>query len=97
MSQDAAHSTALPASPIPEPAKLPLTFSIVMGIAGLFVFLATQIGIVAGAAIWAIGGYFHFGRTGFAILVSALAPVALYLCRKILVMAVEAERDPANN
>lgn len=68
-----------------------------MGIVGLFLFLATQVCIVTGAAIWAIGGYFQFGMTGFAVLGMAMAPVALYLCWKILVMAVDAERDPANN
>ncbi|GAB4349755.1 MAG: hypothetical protein Kow0026_05350 [Oricola sp.] len=76
---------------------MPLTFSIVTGIAGLFLFLATQVWIVTGATIWAVGSYLHFGRTGFAILGAALVPAALYLCWKILVMAVEAERDPANN
>jgi len=76
---------------------MPLNFGIVTGIAGLFLFLATQVFTVTGAAIWAIGNYFHFGRTGFAVLGVVLVPAALYLCWKILVMAIEAERDPANN
>jgi len=97
MSQSAAPSHSLPVSQTPQTAKLPITASIVFGILGLFVFLATQICIVAGAAIWAIGGYFHFGRTGFAVLGALLLPVVLYLCWKILVMAINAERDPANN
>jgi len=97
MSQNAAPSTPLPASQTAETAKLPLTFSIAIGIAGLFLFLATQVCMVTGAAIWAIGGYFQFGVTGFTVLGIAMAPGALYLCWKILVMAIEAERDPANN
>lgn len=97
MSHTAAPSNPLPASSTAGPDKAPLTFAMIIGIAGLTVFLDTQICIVAGAAVWAISGYFHFGRAGFATLGMVTAPATLYLCWKILIMAIDAERDPANN
>lgn len=96
MSQDAALSALTPALP-QVPAKLPLSLSILFGIAGLFLFVSTQIMIAAGAAIWAIGGYFHLGIAGFSVLATLLAVPALYACWRVLVMAIDAERDPANN
>jgi hypothetical protein len=77
--------------------KMPLTPAMAIGIAGLFLFLSSQILIAAGAVVWAVGGYLHFGLTGITVLTAVLAPPVLYLCRKILVMAISAERDPANN
>lgn len=97
MSQTAAPSTPPSSFTATPPSKTPLTVSIVIGIAGLFLFLASQVCVTTAAAIWAIGGYLHLGLAGFAVLCLVLVPAALYLCWKILVMAIEAERDPANN
>lgn len=95
MSHDAAHSPS-PAGLPAVPARLPLTPAIIFGIAGLFTFVASQIWIAAAAAVWAIGGYFHFGLTGFEVLAVAFGLPALYACWKVLRLAIEAERDPAN-
>ncbi len=97
MSQNAALSkqSTLPSND--NSRKMPLTPAMVIGIAGLFLFLSSQILIAAGAVVWAVGGYLHFGLTGFAVLSAALAPPVLYLWWKILVMAISAERDPVNN
>ena len=86
----------------PSPADVgrdtvPLSFSVILGIGGMFLFLASQICVVAAAAVWAIGGYLHLALTGFLILIAILAAPALYLCWKVLVMAISAERDPENN
>jgi hypothetical protein len=96
MSQQAALSPS-PDTPHVSPHKVPLTFGIIAGIVGIFLFLATQICAATGAAIWAFAAYFHYGITGISILSLLLVPPALYACWKILVMAINAERDPENN
>lgn len=87
------------ASPRPQAAaaRLPLTAGIVFGIAGLFTFLASQIFVIAAAAVWAIGGYLHLGLTGFEVLGGLVGLPAAYVCWQVLRMAIDAERDPANN
>ncbi|MFZ2100311.1 MAG: hypothetical protein WAU86_07085 [Oricola sp.] len=76
---------------------MPLTASMIIGIAGLFLFLSTQVVVAAGAAIWAAGMALHLGLAGFVILTAIGAVPAGYACWRILVMAISAERDPANN
>ena len=97
MSQPAAPSTSPSLPDLSAIEKLPLTPSIVIGIAGLFLFLASQLCVLAGATVWAVSGYFHFGTTGVAVLVTVFAAPTVFACWKILVMAIEAERDPVNN
>ena len=104
MSQQAAISGPLPVSQdnipsnqIPANQPLPISLPIVIGIAGMFLFILSQMLVVAGAAVWAIGGYFHFHLLGFAVLAAiACLPVG-FGSWKVLRMAIEAERDPANN
>lgn len=104
MSQKAAISGSLPVNqdnipssqPLANP-PLPITFPIVVGIAGIFLFVLSQMLVVAGAAVWAIGGYFHFHLVGFAVLVALVSLPVGFGSWKVLLMAIEAERDPANN
>jgi len=99
MSQKAAISGSLPVSQdnIPSNQPLPITLPIAIGIAGIVLFILSQMLVVAGAAVWAIGGYFNFHLVGFAVLVAiACLPVG-FGSWKVLLMAIEAERDPANN
>ncbi|TCD14299.1 hypothetical protein [Oricola cellulosilytica] len=97
MSHPAAPQLHSPSPPDIRPEKVPLSFHVVIGIGGLFLFLASQICIVAVAAVWAIGGYLHLALTGFLVLIAILGAPALYLCWKVLVMTISAERDPENN
>jgi|GEM_PF-1290257 len=104
MSQKAAISGSLPVPqdniPSSQPLAnqpLPITLPILIGIAGMVLFILSQMLVVAGAAVWAIGGYFHFHLVGFAVLAGlACVPVG-FGSWKVLLMAIEAERDPANN
>lgn len=104
MSQQAAISGPLPVSQdnipsnqIPANQPLPITLPIAIGIVGIVLFIMSQMLVVAAAAIWAIGGYFHFHLIGFAVLAAiACLPVG-FGSWKVLRMAIEAERDPANN
>ena len=70
MSHKAAISGPLPVSQdtIPSNQPLPYTLPIIIGIAGMVLFILSQMLVVAGAAVWAIGGYFHFHLIGFAVL-----------------------------
>lgn len=96
MARNAASAKAL-SSPHSTLEKMPLTLSIVIGVAGLFLFLSSQIVVATGAAVWAVDAYFHLGTTGLLVLGGLAAIPVGYACWKILVMAIAAERDPANN
>ena len=99
MSQKAAISGSLPVpqDTLPSNQPLPITLPIAIGIAGIFLFILSQMLVVAGVTVWAIGGYFHFHLVGFAVLAAlACLPVG-FGSWKVLWMAVDAERDPANN
>lgn len=76
---------------------MPLSLPILIGITGMVLFVVSQMLVVTGLAIWAIGGYFHLHLIGFSILI-ALASIPVGLASwKVLIMAIAAERDPANN
>jgi hypothetical protein len=97
MSHDAANSTSS-AEPQPGPVQpLPLSPAILIGITGLFLFLASQILALGVAAVWAISGYYHLRLAGLIAVGGVIVTPALYACWKILVLAIAAERDPANN
>jgi len=99
MSHKAAISGPLPVSQdtIPSNQPLPYTLPIIIGIAGMVLFILSQMLVVAGAAVWAIGGYFHFHLIGFAVLAAIASLPVGFGSWKVLLMAIEAERDPANN
>lgn len=101
MSRKAASTLPLPASgqagTSSTPAPLPLTASMVIGIIGLFSFLSSQILVLAGAVVWALGAYLHLARTGLTALGVVIGVPVAWLCWKVLTMAISAERDPANN
>jgi len=87
----------IPSSEIPANQPLPITLPIFIGIAGMVLFILSQMLVVAGAAVWAIGGYFHFHLVGFAVLIGIVSLPVGFGSWKVLLMAIEAERDPANN
>lgn len=97
--KEAANSGPLPVSQdnIPSNEPLPITLPIVVGIIGMVLFILSQMLVVAGAAVWAIGGYFHFHLIGFAVLAALVSLPVGFGSWKVLWMAIEAERDPANN
>lgn len=101
MSLQAASDLSLPSpvssTPRHRPDQLPLTVAMVIGIAGMFLFLSSQILVFAGAIVWAIGATLGLGLAGFSVLGAAIGLPACWLCWRVFVMAVEAERDPANN
>ncbi|MCI5077222.1 hypothetical protein [Oricola sp.] len=100
MSHQAAPDLTLPAPSVSiadRPAQLPLTAAMIFGIAGLFLFLSSQILVIAAAVIWAVGTSLHLAIAGFSVLGTAVGAPVAWLIWKILVMAIQAERDPANN
>ena len=77
--------------------RMPMTVPIAIGIAGMFLFVVSQMVVVAGAAVWAVGEYFHFHLIGFALLIALASLPVGFGSWKVLLLAIAAERDPANN
>ena len=91
-------SDTLPAQAVPPSRpSVPVTFSIVMGVIGVTIFVATEAFAAAAAGAWAISGLLHLGQSVALVLLVAFGLVAMIATAKTAMMAWAAERHPDNN
>ena len=89
------HAFETPAAASPSLRELSL-MSAVLAAAGAIVLIVSEIWIVAAATIWAFHGLFASNPIVDIILGIAVLPLSVWATWKTIVLAIEAERNPAN-
>ena len=90
-------SSQLSASDTTRAERHRLTFSIILGIVGVTLFVATEAFAGAVASAWAISGLMHFSDTTFYSLAGVLGLGAAALTAIAARLAYNAETHPDNN
>lgn len=69
-------------------------FGNLLGFISISVFLATEIAVTAGAAIWSLSGLLGLGDAGIWVLGAILAVPSLYAIGMVVLLAWEAQTNP---
>ncbi|TDH36012.1 hypothetical protein E2A64_11975 [Pseudohoeflea suaedae] len=77
--------------------KRVINFKTLFGVFAVTAFVGSQLVAVAGAAIWALIGYFGFGETAAVVFAGCSSIPILIALWKVARLAYETETDPANN
>ncbi len=79
-----------------NPAQAPLSLGLVIGVAGVFLLVSSEIVVAATAAVWAAAGLLHLGHAATWTLAAIAAMIVLYAMAQVLRLAIASERDINN-